>query len=55
MNKKTKYLIFIFIIFTLTNCSFDKKTGIWSGSEGEKRRISEIEKKQKEQIDVVTT
>ena len=30
----------------LVNCSFDNKTGIWSGDKDEKRRISELEKKQ---------
>ena len=53
MNKKTRYLIFILLIATLTNCSFDKKTGIWSGGENEKKRILELEKKQKEEISVV--
>jgi len=53
MNKKTRYLIFIFIITVLANCSFDKKTGIWSGSESEKERISELERIQKQEINVV--
>ena len=53
MTKKIKYLTF-FLIFTLfSSCSFDNKTGIWSGSEEEKRRISELEKKQSRKIDVV--
>ena len=46
MIKKKIYFIY-FLIFTLfVSCSFDKKSGIWSGSEEEKRRISEIEKEQ---------
>ena len=44
---KTKKLIFFFIFILLNNCSFDNKTGIWTGSEDEKRKISEIEKEQK--------
>jgi len=47
-----KKLKFFLIILLLTSCSFDKKTGIWSGSEKEKRRISELEKEQKSIIEV---
>ena len=54
MNNKTRYLIFIFIIVTLTNCSFDKKTGIWPGDKNERERISELEKKQKDFIEVIS-
>ena len=50
INKKN--LIFFLIFILLNNCSFDKKSGIWKGSEKEKRRVSELEKKQKEIIDV---
>ena len=45
MNKKKK-LIFFLVLILLVNCSFDNKTGIWSGDKDEKRRISELEKKQ---------
>ena len=45
MNKK-KNLIFFLIFILLVNCSFDDKTGIWSGNEKEKIRISELEKEQ---------
>ena len=31
-------------------CSFDDKTGIWTGSEEEKIRISELEDEQNENI-----
>ena len=52
MIKKIKYLV-LFLIFTLfANCSFDNKTGIWSGDEKEKKRIFELEKQAKEKIDV---
>ena len=48
INKKN---IFFFLVFLLiNNCSFDNKTGIWGDSEKEKRKISEIEKKQKEKM-----
>ena len=47
MNKK-KNLIFFLIFILLVNCSFDNKTGIWSGSKKEKRRISELGKEQKQ-------
>ena len=53
MTKKIKYLTF-FLIFTLfSSCSFDNKTGIWSGSEEEKKRVSELEKGQNRVIDIV--
>ena len=45
MNKK-KNLIFFLIFFLNLNCSFDNKTGIWSGSEQERSRILELEEKQ---------
>ncbi len=45
MNKK-KNLIFFLIFIFLINCSFDNKTGIWSGSEKEKKRISNLEKEE---------
>ena len=53
MIKKIKYLTFLLILTLLASCSFDSKTGIWSGSEEEIRRISELEKEQNRKIDVV--
>ena len=50
INKKN--LIFFLIFILLSNCSFDNKTGIWGDSEKEKRKISELEKKQKQILDV---
>ena len=50
MSKK-KNLIFFLAFILLLNCSFDDKTGIWSGEEKEKRRISELEKEQGQIID----
>ena len=47
-----KKLIFFLIFILLSNCSFDKKTGIWEGSKEEKEKISELEKRQKEIIDI---
>ena len=40
----SKYFIFFSIyIFLLSGCSFDSKTGIWSGNDKEKRRLSKIQ------------
>ena len=50
INRKS--LVFFLIFILLNNCSFDNKTGIWGGSEKEKRRISELEKEQKQIIDI---
>ena len=50
INRKS--LVFFLIYILLSNCSFDNKTGIWSGNEKEKRRISELEKKQKQIVDI---
>ena len=49
---KGKNLILFLIFILLINCSFDNKTGIWGGEEEEKRKISELEKEQKQIIDV---
>ena len=49
MNKK-RNLIFFLIFILLLNCSFDKKTGIWSGKKKEKIRISELEKEQETKV-----
>ncbi len=45
MNKK-KNVIFFLALILLVNCSFDTKTGIWSGTENEMKRIIELEKEQ---------
>ena len=50
INKKVLFLLIAFIL--LNNCSFDNKTGIWGDSAKEKKRISELEKEQKEIIKV---
>ena len=52
MIKNVKIFIFL-ILFVLANCSFDNKTGIWSGDEKEKRRIGELHKEQKDILEVV--
>ena len=46
MNKK-KNLIFFLILLLLVNCSFDTKTGIWTGVEDEKIRISKLEEERR--------
>ena len=53
MIKKVKYLIFFLIFILFTSCSFDNKSGIWSGSEKAKKKVSKLEKEQRRVIDVV--
>ena len=45
MNKK-KNLVFFLILILLVNCSFDTKTGIWTGEKTEKKKVVELEKVQ---------
>ena len=45
MNKKKNVIFFLGLIL-LVNCSFDTKTGIWTGEENEMKRIIELEKEQ---------
>ena len=49
---KKKNLVFFLIFLLINNCSFDNKTGIWSGDKEEKKRISDLEKEQRKVIDV---
>ena len=51
MNKSIN-LIFFLVFILVTACSFDSKTGIWDGDKDEKRKISELEKRQKKKIDI---
>ena len=53
MNKKTKFLIYSLIFSLLANCSFDNRSGVWSGSEEEKK-IAKIEIAQQKEKKVVT-
>ena len=53
MIKKVKYLLFFLIFLILCNCSFDNKTGIWKGDKDEIKRVSELEKKQKEVLETI--
>ena len=53
MNNIFKYIIFFFIIFLYTGCSFDDKTGIWSGGEKERKRIVELEKEQSQKQETI--
>ena len=50
MIKKVKFLIFFLIFILFSSCSFDDKTGIWSGGEEERRRISELERRQNVEV-----
>ena len=45
MQNNKILLILVSTFFLCANCSFDSKTGIWSGNEKEKRRITELENK----------
>ena len=49
---KRKNLVFLLIFFLINNCSFDDKTGIWTGDKKEKERIYELEEEQRKIIDV---
>lgn len=46
MKNKIKYIFFFLVFPLLLNCSFDKKTGIWSGAENEEKRAIELEQEQ---------
>ena len=49
---KKKNLVFLLIFFLVNSCSFDDKTGIWSGNKKEKKRISLLKEEQSKIIDV---
>ena len=49
---KKKNLVFLLIFFLISSCSFDDKTGIWSGGKKEKKRISLLQKEQSKIIDI---
>ena len=53
MTNKMKYLVYLLLFISLESCSFDNKTGIWSGSEKEKKRIAELEREHKRITDIV--
>ena len=53
MNRIIKYLTFLTIFTLFVSCSFDSKTGIWSGSEKEKKRVSKLEKDQENTAEII--
>ena len=53
MIKKIIYFFFFLIFTFIVGCSFDDKTGIWTGGKKERKRLSEIEKDQKRILDTV--
>ena len=53
MIRKTKLITFFLIFILSTNCSFDNKSGIWSGGKEEKERIAELAKYQKSKLRTV--
>tara|TARA_Y100000590_G_scaffold11830_1_gene14473 strand:- start:15844 stop:17193 length:1350 start_codon:yes stop_codon:yes gene_type:complete len=44
MNKKIKNFLIFIVFFLVLGCSFDKRSGIWSGSEEERERLSRLKK-----------
>jgi len=48
-----KIIFFLFSSFFIFSCSFDKMSGIWSGTDNEKRRLGEIQKDQQERVNTV--
>ena len=52
MSKKKNLISHFIILLLLNNCSFDNKSGIWSGEEDERIRIAELENEQNQIIDV---
>ena len=53
MNKSSAHIFLFILTIFLTSCSFDKVTGIWSGSEEQVKRVKELEKQQKEKLNSV--
>ena len=53
MIKKIKYFATIFLLIFLSSCSFDNKTGIWSGNKEEKERLAELERQQKSVLETI--
>ena len=51
MINKRKIISFLILVL-VSNCSFDNKTGIWGDSEKEKKNIADLERKQKQIIEV---
>ena len=52
MIKKIRFSFLLYVLTLLLGCSFDNKTGIWSGGEKEKRRIAELEERQRKTISI---
>lgn len=48
-----KIIVYLLLSFIFFSCSFDKVSGIWSGTEKEKRRLGEIQKEQKETLNKI--
>ena len=51
MKNNRFFLILVIIFFLFSNCSFDSKTGIWTGEE--KKRAKQLEKEIKENSEEV--
>ena len=50
MNKNIKFLFILLIFNLIISCSFDNRTGIWTGGEEEKTRAAKLEKEQNTEI-----
>ena len=50
INKRRVFFFLILVLLSI--CSFDDKTGIWGDSKKEKEKIADLERKQKEIIEV---
>ena len=53
MTKLKKFIAYSLSFLFFVSCSFDNKTGIWTGDQDEKKRISELRKKQKDKLEVI--
>ena len=53
MSKINKYLIFFLLLTLFSSCSFGGRSGIWTGSEDEKKNAAKIEKEQKKKSEIV--
>ena len=52
MSKKKNLIFFLIFIFA-ASCSFDSKTGIWTGDEKERKRVSDLEDEKKRTLNTV--
>ena len=51
MTNRVK-IVFFLLFLLINNCSFDDKTGLWSGGEKERRKILDLEKQQNQTLKI---